>query len=260
MLVKMGLDLSRWQSQKKGDREHFMETLFGRLLDLISSNESFVSYLASEKIKSEKSYARDVRVSAASDVLSFLADMAAINIELADLKKSKRADENNIRQAVVDDYDELVRELVNELNVMCDRFNEYRVNTVQEVMNIMSEAKREEMGIIVNSMDVNKYIKQQASNSIAQEESLQKYKTENFELKSTLMKMRSMYNLKETALRASFDKKLKKLDEENKSAEEKLWDCYRESDARETVLRKQLSVMQKNQIIFDIAREHSSES
>jgi hypothetical protein len=108
----------------------------------------------------------------------------------------------------VSDYEKLVRELVNELNLMCDRFNEYRVNTVQEVMNIMSEAKREEMGIIVNSMDVNKYIKQQASNSIAQEEALQKYKTENFELKSTLMKMRSMYNLKETALRSSFDKKV----------------------------------------------------
>jgi hypothetical protein len=86
MLVKMGLDLSRWQSQKKGDREHFMETLFGRLLDLNSSNESFVSYLNSEKNKSEKNYSKDVRVAAASDVLSFLADMAAINIELADLR------------------------------------------------------------------------------------------------------------------------------------------------------------------------------
>lgn len=185
-----------------------METLHGRLLDLISSSEAFVKYLNNQQKISEASYAKDVRVMAASDVLSFLADMSAINIELADLKKSKRAEERKIRQAVVDDYDELVRELVNELNLMSDRFNEYRVNTVQEVMTIMSEAKREEMGIIVNSMDVNKYIKQQASNAIDQEEALQKYKVENYELKSTLMKMRSMYNLKETALRASFDKKV----------------------------------------------------
>lgn len=99
---------------------------------------------------------------------------------------------------------------------MCDRFNEYRVSTVQEVLSIMSEAKKEEMvltchnaqHIVVNSMDVNKYIKQQAKNAIENEDILQKYKTENYELKMTLMKMRSMYTLKETALRTSFDKKV----------------------------------------------------
>lgn len=259
ILTKMGLALSKWQSQKGDERHHFLEALFGKLLDIIASSEGMISYLNSKLEKSDKSYAKDVRVAAASDVLSFLTDMSTISIELADLKKSKKAEEKKIRQAVVNDYDQLVRELVNELNVMCDRFNEYRVTTVQEVMNIMSEAKREEMGVIVDTMDVNKYIKQQASNAIAQEEALQHFRTENYELKATLMKMRSMYNLKETALRASFDKKLKKLSDENKKAEEKLWDSYRESDAREGILKKQLSQMQKSRIIFELAQEQKRE-
>lgn len=39
-------------------------------------------------------------------------------------------------------------------------------------------------------------------------------------------------------------------------AEEKLWDSYRESDARENVLRKQMTQLQKSQLIFDLSEEH----
>ena len=72
----------------------------------------------------------------------------------------------------------------------------------------MTDTKKDELRIIVDTMEVSRYIKQNAENSIQSENILQKYRTENHELKTTLMKLRSLYTLKETATRASFDKKV----------------------------------------------------
>lgn len=77
-----------------------METLYGRLVDIISVNERFVEYLIKEKERSEKSFANDVRVAAASEITNFVADMSVINIELADLKKTRKTDEKKIRQGL----------------------------------------------------------------------------------------------------------------------------------------------------------------
>ncbi|KAJ3223363.1 hypothetical protein HK099_001239 [Clydaea vesicula] len=254
---KMGLELSKYYALRVAEKESFLESLYDRMLEIIKSNERFIEHILKEKNYMVENLKREVRLESSHKISEFLSEMAVLSIELNDLKKLRKVDEKKIRQSITDEYDDLVRELVHELHLMKNRFNEFRNSAVNEVLNIMSDSKKEELSIIVNTMDVSKYIKQQAQNAIEQENISQKFKAENFELKNTLIKIKSMYTLKETALRTSFDKKIRALTEENKQAEEKLWDSYREADARELVLKKQLTKLQKNQINTDVELELS---
>ena len=65
-----------------------------------------------------------------------------------------------------------------------------------------------------------------------------------------------MFLMKEQALRTFFDSKVRKLSEENKEGEEKLWDSYRDAEARERALRKQLSKLQKSKSYLEIQTEN----
>ncbi len=117
-----------------------------------------------------------------------MSNVSTIAVELQDLKKQRRTDEKRIRQKVMEEYDEVVKELVHELHKIQDRFNEYRVDTLNEVMGIMSETKKEELKIVVDKMDVPLYMKQSAENAIKQETSLRRMNEENHELKMTVKK------------------------------------------------------------------------
>ena len=57
--------------------------------------------------------------------------------ELSELKKQRKLEEKKMREKIIDEYDNLVRELVQELHIMHKKFNEYRINTVNEVKEIM---------------------------------------------------------------------------------------------------------------------------
>ena len=59
------------------------------------------------------------------------------------------------------------------------------------------------------------------------------------------MKATAFSRFKEQALISSTSKKMKQMTENNKMAEEKLWQSYKESEARERALRKQAYKLQK---------------
>ncbi|KAI8912985.1 hypothetical protein DFJ77DRAFT_63797 [Powellomyces hirtus] len=244
-ITKFALQITKWQEKRRAEHDHFMGTLMGRMLDMIKNGERLVKFLAQEKKELSESYKRDVRLVAFQLSSDLHAEFASTSVELADLRKQRRTDERRIRNRILDEYDDLVQELVMEINVLRNRFSEYRVNTFQEVMSIMSEAKKDELHVVLNNEEMPANMKESARWMIKHEEKTQALRQENHELKMTLLKVRSMYIIKEQSLRSIYEKKTRKLSEGSKSAEEKLWDSYREAEARESTLRKQLTKAQK---------------
>ncbi|KAJ3155281.1 hypothetical protein HDU86_004371 [Geranomyces michiganensis] len=244
-VTRLALQITKWHERRKAEQDHFMSTLMGRMLDMIKNGERLVKFLAQEKKELLESYKRDVRLVAFQLSSDLHAEFASTSVELADLRKQRRTDERRIRNRILDEYDDLVQELVMEINVLRNRFSEYRVNTFQEVMSIMSEAKKEELHVVLNNEEMPSSMKESARWMIKHEEEAQTLRQENHELKMTLLKVRSMYIIKEQSLRSVYEKKTRKLSEGSKTAEEKLWDSYREAEARESTLRKQLTKAQK---------------
>ncbi|KNC95831.1 uncharacterized protein SPPG_09577 [Spizellomyces punctatus DAOM BR117] len=244
-ITRLALQLTKWQEKRRGEQDHFMGTLMGRMLEMIKNGEKVIRFMAQEKKELLENYKRDVRLLAFHLCSELHADFATTSVELTELRKHRRIDERKIRNRILDEYDDLVQELVMEINVLRNRFSEYRVNTFQEVMNIMGEAKKEELQVVVDNREMPQNMKDSARWMIKHEEEAQDLRQENHELKMTLLKVRSMYVIKEQSLRSMYEKKTRKLTEENKAAEEKLWDSYREAEARERILRKQLTKAQK---------------
>ncbi|TPX51275.1 hypothetical protein SeLEV6574_g00407 [Synchytrium endobioticum] len=239
--------LGRWNEKRRGEHENFLGTLFGRLLDMIRSAEKIIDNMKHEKQQVLDDFDRGVRLAAADLFAGHLATQSATTVELNDLRKARRLDEKKLRNRIVDEYDDLMAELVMEVNLLRQRFAEYRVGTVQEVMDIMSETKKEELGTLITSKsELPMAMRKSAEVAIQHEEEIAELREDNHELKMTILKFRSMNTIKEQAIRSAYEKKIRKLTDENKKAEEKLWDTFRETEAREKALRRQLARKQKN--------------
>ncbi|KAJ3033498.1 hypothetical protein HDV00_006314 [Rhizophlyctis rosea] len=245
-IVKLGLQVSKFQEKRKTEYDNFMGTLYSRMLDLVSYGEKLVRYMAQERKDLMENYKRDVRLTATLLTATFFSDLTTISSELNDLRKQRRIDEKKIRNRIIDDYDDLVHELVSEINVLRARFSEHRISTAQEVMEILSEVKKEALMTVAQNRELPEEMRRVAVEGGKREEELTEWKEDNHELKMTLLKLRSMFNLKEHGQRSISDKQIRKFTEDNKRAEEKLWDSYRDAEAREGALRKQLIKAQKS--------------
>ncbi|KAI9224186.1 hypothetical protein BC828DRAFT_149832 [Blastocladiella britannica] len=80
---------------------------------------------------------------------------------------------------------------------------------------------------------------------IGLQESIDDIRSDNAELKQVMSKLKSMYALKSVTSKSAFAKRIARLIEEKRIAEERLWDNFRETDAREQVLRKTLGKCQR---------------
>jgi hypothetical protein len=181
--------------------------------------------------------------------------MSSIEVELAELKKSRRLDEKRIRAKIVDEYDSLVRELAKEIFVVQSRFRENQMSSFNEIMGIMSESQTSQIEILIQNTDLPEQMRMAATTALKHENQVQELLQQNFDLKMTVQKIRALFLMKEHAIKAFFDSKVKKLSEANKENEDRLWDSYRDSEAREIVFRKQIAKLQKQKNSLEIQIE-----
>ncbi|KAJ3291858.1 hypothetical protein HK104_005749 [Borealophlyctis nickersoniae] len=244
-IVKLAIQLSKWHEKRRMDHDHFTGTLYARLAEMVRNGERLVKFLAQEKKDMIENYKRDVRLSTSSLMSSLYTELSTISVDLNDLRKSRRIDEKKLRLRIIDEYDDLVNQLVSEINVLRNRFSEYRINTVNEVLGIMTGVKREELMAVVANREIPGGMRDRMRVLVEADDALADLRGENHELKMTLLKVRSMFVMKELALRSMYEKQARKFTEDNKRAEEKLWDSYRDAEAREQALRRQLAKSQK---------------
>ena len=130
-----------------------------------------------------QNYKRDVRLSATLLTSTFYTELSTISSELNDLRKQRRLDEKKLRNRIIDDYDDLVHELVSEINVLRARFSEHRISTAQEVMEILSEVKKETLLTVAENRELPEEMRRAAVEGGRREESLDEWREDNHELR-----------------------------------------------------------------------------
>jgi hypothetical protein len=136
-----------------------------------------------------------VRLSSAHVVADIYSELASLAVENNELRKSRRVEERKLRIRIIDEYDDMVGELVMENHVIRNRFNEYRTNTVHEVMGIIAETKKEELSIIAKSPEIPEVMRKSAEKSIKFEEQMAIMKEDIHELSMTVSYMPFIFSL-----------------------------------------------------------------
>ena len=113
-------------------------------------------------------------------------ELAAANNKVEQLQKERKIEEKRIRAKIVDEYDDLVQELVNEITVLRNRFREYQTNNFNQVMQIMSESKRSELFKLLNTDDVPDAVHETALKMISEENQIMDLRKETHELQMTV--------------------------------------------------------------------------
>ena len=113
-------------------------------------------------------------------------DTAALNIELCDLRQAKKTEEKKLRQEIINEYESLVKDLVQEIQVLGKRFNEFRTNTVKQVMDIITESKTEDLMKCVEKEGITEEFRERVTKDVAHEQELKTLRDENHELKMTV--------------------------------------------------------------------------
>ncbi|KAJ3193176.1 hypothetical protein HK101_005301 [Irineochytrium annulatum] len=209
-IIKLCLQLSKWQERHELENENFTVATFNRMNDLIRSGERHITAMSQDKTEMLENFSRDVRLGVAHGISDIYTELAALSVEVNDLRKTRRVEERKLRNRIIDEYDDMVSELVTENHVIRNRFNEYRTNTVHEVMGIISETKKEEFHQLAINSEMPDALRRAAEQSVKAEEEIWSMKDDIHELNMTLLKIKSMYTLKEQSLRSSYDKKLQK--------------------------------------------------
>ncbi len=113
-------------------------------------------------------------------------DTAALNIELCDLRQAKKTEEKKLRQEIINEYESLVKDLVMEIQVLGKRFNEFRTNTVKQVMDIITDSKTEDLMKCVEKESITEEFREKVTKDVEHEQELKTLRDENHELKMTV--------------------------------------------------------------------------
>ncbi|KAJ3393731.1 hypothetical protein HDU84_001138 [Entophlyctis sp. JEL0112] len=237
-IMKMAVQFTKWGEVHLIEQEHMISGVVNKLQETVKNNENAIVFLLRERKEFQENFQHNVRLATAVAVMDVHAELSSLSVKINEMKKSRRVDEKKLRAKIVEEYDDLVSELVMENHVIRNRFNEYRTNTIQEMVGIIAETKKEQLVQLTESSEIPFKLKQSAMKTIEYDEAMKKLNDELHEVHMTLMKVRTMYTIKEQSLRSSHNKMVKKLTEENIKAEEKLWESYRNAEAREIALRK----------------------
>ncbi|XJO74599.1 hypothetical protein BDV3_005400 [Batrachochytrium dendrobatidis] len=255
-IVRLATHLNQWKSDRALEQEGFIGALYGHLLDTIRNCERIILFQMQEKRDIMNNFKREARLVGHELALDTYAELASMSVELNELRKNRKIDERKIRNRIIHEYDSLVEDLVKEIGVLRHRFHEYQIGSLNDVMNIMAEAKKEQLMITTQNDDLPPTLRATADSMIQHEQQLATFREQNHELKMTVLKLRSIFGMKEQALKCTFEKQQFKLATANKEAEEKLWDNYRDAEARERALRKQLGKLQKGKSTIETQNEN----
>ncbi|KAL7747220.1 hypothetical protein RI367_007431 [Sorochytrium milnesiophthora] len=258
-LITLGINVARWEQSRLEEMDKFYTGLNGKLIVALQQREKELYALQQEWRLNEQNYERDVRLGAAVKASDIFAELAVMGAELSDLKKARKVEEKIIKNRVRAEYDDLVQDLSGQIHKLKARFNEYRLTSIEEAVNLMSDVKKEELLSFLDR-DYPQDSKRVATNLLAMEDRLSELRDDNNDLKQVLSKLKSMYTLKDRTSKAAVSKKMRTLIEDKRSAEEKLWESYRDSETRERVLRRNLLKCQKELVSAEAQLEMTKRS
>ncbi|KAJ3307179.1 hypothetical protein HDV03_002690 [Kappamyces sp. JEL0829] len=254
-LSNFAIRCNKWHSDRVVEQEQFYAALYAHLIDMFKAGEKIIVHQNQEKRELVKCMDRNARFYANELAFDAYTAMSTMEVELAEARKNKKVDEKRIRSRILEEYDSLVDELVREISILRNRFREYQVSNFNEIVNIILESKTEHLLVMEKNENLTLSMRNAITTILKHDAEIKRYQEQNFELKMTILKIRSMFTMKEQGAKSFFQSKLRTLTALHKETEAKLWDSFREGEARERALRKQLSRLLKAKSSVDIQNE-----
>ncbi|KNE54576.1 hypothetical protein AMAG_00543 [Allomyces macrogynus ATCC 38327] len=253
-LVTFSSKFFAWNQQKFREMDEFYSQLSTVSLDLLARQRALIEAYAVEQSMVASSYERDVRLGAAIKASDIFLQLSTLGEELNELKKARRHDEKLIRARVRQGYEDLVAELSSQIHMLKARFNEFRISSIEEMVAALNEVKREDLLAFVHR-EFHPEAVRVGKTMIALQDEIDELRDDNAELKQVMSKLKSMYTLKDRTSKSAYAKKMASLVEDKRLAEERLWESYRDSEAREKVLRRNLIKCQKDLVSLQTQHE-----
>jgi transposase len=151
-----------------------------------------------------ENYVRDCGLQAHELARDAYLAMSTMEMELAEAKKLRKNEERRIRSKILEEYDSLVNELVREISILRNRFHEYQIGNFNEIMNIISESKKEQLVIMANDDSLDEAMKKVIRTIQNHDQQIDALRKQNFELRMTVLKIRSMFSMREQGARSYF--------------------------------------------------------
>ncbi|KAJ1556202.1 hypothetical protein HK096_001018, partial [Nowakowskiella sp. JEL0078] len=186
VIVNLGMKISKWQQKRKIEENHFNTSTQNSLLQIIRNSEKVIEYLLTQINKQRETYNRDVRIAAGEMTFDMLDQLSNTSIELQELRKARNSNEKKIKKKLIEEYENLISELVAEISQIRSRFIDYRIQTSNEVLLIMSETKKEELESFVRNPEIPQAIKATAEIALQNEKINFELQDENSQLKMTV--------------------------------------------------------------------------
>lgn len=176
---------------------------------MFKASEKIINSQNLEKRESNASFDRNTRLIAHEIALDAFTSMATMEVELVEARKTRKVDERRIKNKILDEYDSLVNELVREIAILRNRFREYQLSNLNDIQIIMTESKAEHLVTMETNENLSSAMRNAISTILKHDEEIKSYCEDNFELKMTILKLRSMYTMKDQGAKSSFQAKVK---------------------------------------------------
>eukprot|EP00736_Rhodelphis_marinus_P010637 Rmarinus@m.20615 len=194
------------------------------------------------RIEDQRTMQKRVRADAADLNYDLVFRNEALQRQADEARDKLRNQRDALKEEAREEYEKLVQDLTVELTTTKNKFKEYRSELYQETMESLQEVKKSSMLNYIEHGLAPEKLKNNLLQMAEDDEKNQEKAMEVHELQRTITKVKTMFQLKEMALRAHYGKLMASASEEKRKANETLWESREDVERRMAIMKQQLDM------------------
>ena len=211
------------------------------LTHLLYLQERDMQYKEAVREREQQSMARRIEVSVKDECFALLFRMDDIQRKL-ECSQAEVADmDRAVRERLKVEFEELVKDLQQQLTLVRAQFTEYREQLQQDMKSNLQEIKKEAMMKVVKSASAPIELKRMTLKMAHTEDTIEDLTIENSELKRALLKVRTMNSVKDMSIKKSYDKRLNKMEAEKLASHTSLMQDKEDKTKQMAILEQRLN-------------------
>jgi hypothetical protein len=184
------------------------------LTHLLYLQERDMQYKEAVREREHQSMARRIDVAVKDECYALLFRMDDLERKLQASQTEVAEMERTVRERLKVEFEELVKDLQQQLTLVRAQFTEYREQLQQDMKSNLQEIKKEAMMKVVKSSSAPIELKRMTLKMAHTEDTIEDLTIENSELKRALLKVRTMNSIKDMSIKKSYDKRLNRMEAE----------------------------------------------
>lgn len=249
-LLYLSQELAKWKQppvfggSARSHQTELSQDLLTRVGQATARLEQQLRFSEQELVRERQNWEQHLRIEAHYVATNWYVEMGNLSHKLAEVTRQKAVDEKRIRNKVVQEYDELVSYLVQQNTQKDYAFEEFKVSVLGKVQQTVLEQKREQLKLAADACKPDPIADKLVNAAKVEQEKIE-LEQAVADYKQILLKQQCFGKLKDAAISQYYQKQLSRVTFDLANAEQKLWASYRENEAHEAALRKQLNKLQK---------------